>query len=80
MVIRQVEDQVTVTERGEHFQMRGTIKHIMRGTLWIHTKQEPRNSGIFVVRNRSVTVQNLLRRATVTFNAIQEQAAQSHNH
>jgi transcription elongation factor SPT5 len=66
----QVDDQVTVTDRGEHFQKRGTIKHIMGGTLWVHTKQEPRNAGVFVARAGAVALQNLLRRSAVQFNQL----------
>jgi transcription elongation factor len=66
----QVDDQVTVTDRGEHFQKRGTIKHILGGTLWVHTKQEPRNAGVFVARARAVALQNLLRRTAVQFNQL----------
>ena len=66
----QVDDQVTVTDRGEHFQKRGTIKHILGGTLWVHTKQEPRNAGVFVARARTVALQNLLRRTAVQFNQL----------
>ncbi|EKU23098.1 transcription initiation protein spt5, partial [Nannochloropsis gaditana CCMP526] len=58
----QVEDQVLVTDRGEHFQKRGAIKHILGSSLWIFTKQETRNSGLFVVRTRAVTLQNLIRK------------------
>ena len=73
----QTEDQVMVTDRGEHFQKRGAVKHIMGPTLWVFTKQEPRNSGIFVTRTRSVTLQNLVRRsAPVTFNALNTGAPQ----
>jgi len=34
----------------------GTIKHIYKSTLWLHSAQHMKDSGIFVVRSRSCIV------------------------
>lgn len=41
---------------GPHKKLTGTIKHIMRGKLWLHSDSYLKHSGIFVVPSRSVTV------------------------
>ncbi|RYG59387.1 hypothetical protein EON64_20280, partial [archaeon] len=41
---------------GPHNKLTGTIKHIMRGKLWLHSDSYLKHSGIFVVPCRSVSV------------------------
>ena len=40
-----------VTE-GVHRNMTGTIKHILKSVLWLHSNSYLKDSGIFVVRSR----------------------------
>jgi transcription elongation factor len=42
-------DTVTVTA-GAHAKLIGTIKHTIKGSLWLHSNTYLKNSGIFVVR------------------------------
>jgi transcription elongation factor len=41
---------------GEYAKKSGTIKHIMKGSLWLHSNSHLKNSGIFVTRGRAVVV------------------------
>ena len=41
---------------GTHAKSTGTIKHIMKGSFWLHSNLYLKNSGIYVVRGRFVTV------------------------
>lgn len=47
-----VGDTVNVTA-GLHANKSGTIKHIMKGNLWLHSNTFLKNSGVFVVKGRS---------------------------
>ena len=45
-------DTVKVTD-GPYKNKSGTIKHILKSVLWIHSNSHLKDSGIFVVRSRS---------------------------
>lgn len=45
-------DTVTVID-GQHNQQSGTVKHIYKSNLWLHSESYLKNSGIFVVRSKS---------------------------
>jgi transcription elongation factor SPT5 len=45
-------DTVSVVE-GVHLKKTGTIKHINRSVLWLHSTSHLKNSGIFVVKGKS---------------------------
>ena len=47
-----VGDTVNVTS-GPHVKLAGTIKHINKGMLWLHSNTYLKNSGVFVVRSKS---------------------------
>jgi len=47
-----VGDTVSVVE-GQHSKLSGTIKHINRSILWLHSTTHLKNSGIFVVKGKS---------------------------
>lgn len=42
-----------------HAKLTGTVKHINRGTVWLHSNQYLKNSGIFVVKGRSCMIAGL---------------------
>ena len=44
-------DQVKITA-GEYNGKSGSVKHIMRGNLWVHSNNHLKNSGIMVIRGR----------------------------
>ena len=46
-------DVVKVVSGNDYVGKTGTIKHIMRGNLWIHSNNHLKNSGVMVVRGRS---------------------------
>ena len=46
-----VGDTVTVTA-GEHLKLSGTIKHMIKGMLWLHSDHYMKNSGIFVAKSK----------------------------
>ena len=46
----------TYAYKGTHAKSTGTIKHIMKGSFWLHSNLYLKNSGIYVVRGRFVTV------------------------
>jgi transcription elongation factor SPT5 len=48
-------DVVHVVE-GKYVNHSGTVKHIMHGTLWLHSNTFLKNSGIFVVKSRNCTL------------------------
>lgn len=50
-----VGDVVSVIQ-GSYAKMTGTIKHIMKGSFWLHSTLHLKNSGIFVTRGRSCVV------------------------
>lgn len=41
---------------GEHAKRSGTVKHIMKGNMWIHSTLYLKNSGVFVVKGRQCHV------------------------
>jgi transcription elongation factor len=47
-----VGDTVNVTS-GPHANRSGTIKHIMKGNLWLHSNAYLKNSGVFVIKGRA---------------------------
>lgn len=49
-----VGDTVTVIT-GPHEKLSGTIKHMMKGMLWLHSNSYLKNSGIFVVKSNNQT-------------------------
>lgn len=50
-----VGDTVKVTS-GMHAKLSGTVKQMMKGTLWLHSNFYHRDSGIFVVKTRNCVV------------------------
>lgn len=50
-----VGDTVKVTT-GMHTKLSGTVKQMMKGTLWLHSNSYLKNSGIFVVKTRNCVV------------------------
>ena len=48
-------DTVKVTT-GFHSKLTGTVKHMMKGTLWLHSNSYLKNSGIFVIKTRNCVV------------------------
>ena len=46
-------DIVKVLTGHEYIGKSGTVRHIMRGNLWIHSNNHLKNSGVMVVRGRS---------------------------
>jgi len=48
-------DTVKVTT-GFHAKLSGTVKQMMKGTLWLHSNSYLKNSGIFVVKTRNCVV------------------------
>jgi transcription elongation factor len=44
-------DVVNVTS-GPHAKLTGTVKHMMKGSFWLHSNMYLKNSGIFVTRGR----------------------------
>lgn len=50
-----VGDTVKVTS-GLHAKLSGTVKQMMKGTLWLHSNFYHRDSGIFVVKTRNCVV------------------------
>jgi transcription elongation factor len=50
-----VGDTVKVTS-GAHAKLSGTVKQMMKGTLWLHSNAFLKNSGIFVVKTRNCVV------------------------
>lgn len=46
-------DIVKVSGGNDYVGKTGTVKHIMRGNLWIHSNNHLKNSGVMVVRGRS---------------------------
>lgn len=50
-----VGDTVKVTT-GFHAKLTGTVKQMMKGTLWLHSNSYLKNSGIFVVKTRNCIV------------------------
>ena len=51
-----VGDSVKLKSSEDGFTGLGTVKHINKGTLWIHSNQYLKNSGVCVVRARNCTV------------------------
>jgi transcription elongation factor len=51
-----VGDSVRLKSSEDGFTGLGTVKHINKGTLWIHSNQYLKNSGVCVVRARNCTV------------------------
>jgi transcription elongation factor len=39
---------------GPHEKLSGTIKHMMKGMLWLHSNSYLKNSGIFVVKSKKL--------------------------
>ncbi len=66
-------DTVTVTE-GAFARKDGTVKHIMKSVLWLHSKNHMKNSGVFVIRSRSCQLAGY--RSRVSFNGLQGGAPQ----
>lgn len=50
-----VGDTVKVVS-GSHANMKGTVKHMFKGTVWLHSTSYLKNSGVFVSKNRSCLV------------------------
>jgi transcription elongation factor SPT5 len=48
-------DTVKVTT-GFHAKLTGTVKQMMKGTLWLHSNSYLKNSGIFVIKTRNCVV------------------------
>ena len=47
-------DTVKVTD-GPHKNKTGTIKHILKSVLWLHSNTHIKDSGIFVVRSQPLS-------------------------
>jgi transcription elongation factor len=47
-----------------HAKLTGTVKHINRGTIWLHSNNYLKNSGIFVVKGRNCMIAGLNNIAT----------------
>jgi len=64
-------DMVKVTGGNDYVGKTGTVKHIMRGNLWIHSNNHLKNSGVMVVRGRSCVLagSNLAGSASARTNA-----------
>ena len=41
---------------GQHTKLSGTVKQMIKGTLWLHSNSYLKNSGIFVVKTRNCVV------------------------
>lgn len=62
--MRQVDNVVEVVE-GQHAGAKGTIKHIDRTTLFLHSRTHTVNGGIFPVRARSALLAGRMNRGQV---------------
>jgi transcription elongation factor len=48
-----VNDTLTVVSGSVHLKLTGTVKHINKGNVWLHSNHYLKNSGIFVIKGRN---------------------------
>ncbi|CAN0121514.1 unnamed protein product, partial [Ectocarpus sp. 8 AP-2014] len=58
-------DNVVEVVEGQHAGSKGTIKHIDRTTLFLHSRTHTQNAGVFPVRARSALLAGRMNRAQV---------------
>ncbi|CAN0471890.1 unnamed protein product, partial [Hapterophycus canaliculatus] len=58
-------DNVVEVVEGHHAGSKGTIKHIDRTTLFLHSRTHTQNGGIFPIRARSALLAGRMNRAKV---------------
>lgn len=63
----QVKDQVRVTD-GPHTGLQGEIKHLYRGTAFLHSRTVLENGGIFVCKTRHLLLQGASKSPSPTLN------------